>query len=35
MQLDVRAEELPKNANGKLMKNVLREELRGDPKAVS
>jgi long-chain acyl-CoA synthetase len=33
--IDVRAEELPKNANGKLMKNVLREELRGDPKAVS
>ena len=31
--VDVRNEELPKNANGKTLKNVLREQLRGPAKA--
>ena len=34
VMIDVRSEELPKNANGKLLKNVLREELRGDSKSA-
>ena len=29
--IDVRDEELPKNANGKILKNLLREELRAAP----
>src|SRR5262249_15577839 len=28
VRIDVRTEELPKNANGKTLKNVLREQLR-------